>query len=131
MPPQPRSRAAGSRKRPYLRRKYTQEGRKNPMVSVVSYICVGHHPGGCRFSKWCKFFLESRTSRGVTRAQTPSYQAFFVTLFTMGVGGDYHSPEKSKNESPNYAYLVSWYRYRSALSMHTKVSTKSSCMTSQ
>ena len=30
----------------------TQEGRKHPMVLVVSYICVGRHPDGCRFSKW-------------------------------------------------------------------------------
>ena len=54
------SRAAGSRKRLYLRRRYIPQGRKNPMVSVVSYICVGYHAGGCRFSKWCKFFLEPK-----------------------------------------------------------------------
>ena len=54
------SRAAGSRKRLYLRRRYILEGRKNPMLSVISYICVGYHPGGCRFSKWCKFFLEPK-----------------------------------------------------------------------
>ena len=58
------SRAAGSRKRLYLRRRYILEGRKNPMLSVVSYICVGYHPGGCRFSKWCKFFLEPKRWRG-------------------------------------------------------------------
>ena len=125
------SRAAGSRKRLYLRRRYILEGRKNPMLSVVSYICVGYHPGGCRFSKWCKFFLEPKRWRGALRVQTSSYQAFFVTPFTTGVGGVYHLPEKSKNKSPQYAYVVPWHRYGSPLSIHTKLSIKVPCMTSQ
>ena len=125
------SRAAGSRKRLYLRRRYILEGRKNPMLSVVSYICVGYHPGGCRFSKWCKFFLEPKRWRGALRVQTSSYQAFFVTPFTTGVGGDYNSPEKSKNKSPKCAYVVPWHRYGSPLSIHTKLSIKIPCMTSQ
>ena len=44
---------AGSPKRPrYLRRKYTQEDRKNPMVSLISYICV--ESGRVRKVKWVK-----------------------------------------------------------------------------
>ena len=74
------SRAAGSRKRLYLRRRYILEGRKNPMLSVVSYICVGY--------------------------------------------------QKSKNKS-KHAYVVAWHRYGSPLSMHTKLSIKIPCMTSQ
>ena len=104
------SRAAGSRKRLYLRRRYILEGRKNPMLSVISYICVGNHPGGCRVSKWCKFFLEPKRWRGALRVQTSSYQAFFETPFTTGVGGVYHLPEKSKNKSPKYAYVVPWHK---------------------
>ena len=125
------SRAAGSRKMLYLRRRYILEGRKNPMLSVISYICVGNHPGGCRFSKWCNFFLEPKRWRGALRVQTSSYQAFFETPFTTGVGGVYHLPEKSKNKSPKYAYVVPWHKRGSSLSIHTKLSIKIPCMTSQ
>ena len=58
------SRAAGSRKRLYLRRRYIPQGRKNPMLSVINYICVGYHPGGCRFSKWCNFFFWAQKVKG-------------------------------------------------------------------
>ena len=44
--------------------------------------------------------------KGALRVQTSSYQAFFETPFTTGVGGVYHLPEKSKNKSPKYAYVV-------------------------
>ena len=113
-------------KRIHIKLVSSVEGRKNPMLSVVSYICVSYHPGGCRFSKWWP-----QKVKGALSIQNSSYQAFFVTLFTTGVGGDYNSPEKSKNKSPKYAYVVPWHRYGSPLSIHTKLSIKISCMTSQ
>ena len=70
------SRAAGSRKMLYLRRRYIPQGRKNPMVSVVTYICVGYYYGSplsihtklsikipCTTSQWRhEACLESKTA---------------------------------------------------------------------